>query len=163
MSSNFARLHKIINQAYAENYSCLFHVWSPEICQDAPNQVQDDLVLFTIIFFRSLVCLSVIFYSTKTIWLVKKFRIRSSEFVVPELVVGSGTCPWLDPVSKINPLLLLFLDLSLNEILHALEFICISILRNAVFAVEVRTVMIDVKNFIFVAFKVGRDMHTVFP
>ena len=26
MSSNFERFHKIINQAYAENFSCLFHV-----------------------------------------------------------------------------------------------------------------------------------------
>ena len=113
---------------------------SAKMPQTRSKMIWSFLQLF---FFRSLVCLSVIFYSTKTIWLVKKFRIRSSEFVVPELVVGSGTCPWLDPVSKINPLLLLFLDLSLNEILHALEFICISILRNAVFAVEVWTVMID--------------------
>ena len=47
MSSNFERLQKIINQAYAENFSCLFHV-NPEICQDAPNQGQDDLVLFNV-------------------------------------------------------------------------------------------------------------------
>ena len=40
MFSNFERLQKIINQAYAENF-----MWNPEICQDAPNCGQDDLVL----------------------------------------------------------------------------------------------------------------------
>ena len=29
MSSNFERLHEIINEAYAENFSCLYH-WEPK-------------------------------------------------------------------------------------------------------------------------------------
>ena len=40
MSSNFERLQKIINQAYAENF-----MWNLEICQDAPSCGQDNLVL----------------------------------------------------------------------------------------------------------------------
>ena len=31
MSSNFERLHEIINEAYAENFSCLSH-WEPKKC-----------------------------------------------------------------------------------------------------------------------------------
>ena len=45
MNSNFERLQKIINQAYDENFNCLFDE-NPEICQDVPNQGQDDLVLY---------------------------------------------------------------------------------------------------------------------
>ena len=30
MSSNFERVHKVINQAYAENF-----MWNPKTCQDA--------------------------------------------------------------------------------------------------------------------------------
>ena len=40
MSSNFERLQKIINQAYAEN-----SMQNPEICQDPLSCGQDDLVL----------------------------------------------------------------------------------------------------------------------
>jgi hypothetical protein len=41
MSSNFERLQKITNQAYAKNFSCLFYV-EP---RNLPNHGQDDLVL----------------------------------------------------------------------------------------------------------------------
>ena len=43
MSSNFERVHEILNQANFENFSCLSNA-EPKICQDSPNQRQDDPV-----------------------------------------------------------------------------------------------------------------------
>ena len=43
MNSNFERVHEILNQANFENFSCLSNA-EPKICQDAPNQGQDDPV-----------------------------------------------------------------------------------------------------------------------
>ena len=40
LSSNFERLHEIINEAYAENFSCLSH-WEPKKSRISENPVHN--------------------------------------------------------------------------------------------------------------------------